>query len=294
MEVIMNSKNIDYFNKHTDFLSLRDLSDSTLKTYSSYLTQFLEWFETACPGKDVHNISWEVLRSYIFYLKTARKLKGNTINVHIATTADFFRHTLHRDWDKAQIPHQRFDTKLPNVPSRQEVNAIIDSCKNKKHRAELSLLYSSGIRVNELTRLHFCDILRTKKCIYIDKGKNRSARYAVLSEKVIRDLEAYYYYEYRTAKPSDWVFPGQKGDHICTESIRKVFAHQLESLGLSDKGYTLHSLRHAFGLHLYESGADLMSIKEAMGHKCLSSTTIYLTLGVGNGRTVTSPYDFKD
>ena len=73
--------------------------------------------------------------------------------------------------------------------------------------------------------------------------------------------------------------------------MRCVLRDQLELLGMADKGFNLHSLRHAFGLHLYESGADLMSIKEAMGHKSLSSTTIYLTLGVGNGRSVKSPYD---
>ena len=65
----------------------------------------------------------------------------------------------------------------------------------------------------------------------------------------------------------------------------------LTVLNLSDAGYTLHSLRHAFGLHLYESGTDIMTIKEAMGHKSLSSTSVYLTLGIGNGRSVTSPYD---
>ena len=71
-----------------------------------------------------------------------------------------------------------------------------------------------------------------------------------------------------------------------------TFIRQLNLNGMGESGFTLHSLRHAFGLHLYEAGTDLMSIKEAMGHKSLRSTTVYLTLGIGSGRSVKSPYDF--
>ena len=88
------------------------------------------------------------------------------------------------------------------------------------------------------------------------------------------------------------LFPGRPSDKpISDQSVRNVFNTALNRVGLDNRGFTLHSLRHAFGLHLYEAGVDLMSIKEAMGHKSLSSTTVYLTLGIGNGRSVTSPYD---
>lgn len=177
-------------------------------------------------------------------------LNPRTVNVHIAQLRDFYQYVLHRDWDRYQVPYLHYAQLLPCIPSRQEIHAIIDSFDNLKHKAEIALLYSSSIRVSELCRLHCGDILVSKKCIYISKSKNRSDRYAVLSDNAYRILR----------------------DYILTD-------------------YSLHSLRHAFGLHLYESGADLMSIKEAMGHKCISSTTVYLTLGIGNGRSVTSPYD---
>ena len=114
----------------------------------------------------------------------------------------------------------------------------------------------------------------------------------MLSDKAYDLLVAYIRASYKGAKPDDRLFPGQKaGTSISTETVRRVFSDALMRSGLSDAGFTPHSLRHAFGLHLYESGADLISIKEAMGHKSLSSTTIYLTLGIGNGRSVKSPYD---
>lgn len=290
----MNDNHAILINKHSEILSFRDLAEGTIATYISYLTTFLLWVEENFPDMEVLSLSWENLRSYIRFLKDVRKLNSRTVNVHIAQLRDFYYYVLHKDWDRKEIPFLRFDEHLPKVPSREQVAAIIDSISNPKHKAEIALLYSSGIRVSELCRLHCGDILHSKNCIYISRSKNRSDRYAVLSEKAYALLVSYIRTAYPGARKENWLFPGQK-DHtsINEQSIYNIFKRQLKALGLENEGFNLHSLRHAFGLHLYESGTDLISIKEAMGHKSLSSTTIYLTLGIGNGRSVKSPYDFE-
>ena len=288
----MNNTNQSLFNKHQDILSFRDLAPSTLSTYTSYLTSYINWVEDNLPEKALASVTWEEIRSYIRYLKDIRHLNPRTINVHISQLRDFFYYVLHKDWDNREVPLLHFDEKLPIVPTKAEVIALIDSINNPKHKAEIALLYSSGIRISELCRLKCKDIIRGCRCIHISKAKNRSERYAVLSEKALVLLVRYVKTSYRNATLESWLFPGQRpGTHICTGTVSRVFSAHLVDAGLSGKGYVPHSLRHAFGLHLYESGADLMSIKEALGHKSLSSTTIYLTLGVGNGRTVRSPYD---
>lgn len=288
----MNKHHNDLYQKFLDILSFRDLADGTISTYCSYLTQFLDWFEESFPDRPVDSVTWEELRSFVKYLKEVRKLNPRTVNVYIAQLRDFFQYTLHRDWDHYQLPYLRFDEKLPNVPTKDQINQIIDSISNPKHKAEIALLYSSGIRVSELCRLHCEDIYHSKNSIYVSPSKNRSDRYAVLSEKAYRVLLVYIRSSYPGAKKADWLFPGQKqGTHICEQSVANVFQKQLKLLGLSEEGYSLHSLRHGFGLHLYEAGTDLMTIKEAMGHKSLSSTETYLRLGIGNGRSVKSPYD---
>lgn len=132
----------------------------------------------------------------------------------------------------------------------------------------------------------------SKRAIFISKSKNRSERYAVLSEKALHLLIEYIRKDYPSAKKDDWLFPGQSaGHHINNQSVRNVFNKAVACAGLSSKGFTLHSCRHAFGLHLYEAGTDILTIKEALGHKSLASTEVYLTLGIGNGRSVKSPYD---
>lgn len=288
----MNETNSTQLKQHLDILSFRDLAPGTIRTYASYMTQFIEWTETQLSEKPLSDISWEELRSYFIYLKDVRKLNPRTINVHIAQLRDFYQYVLHKNWDRYQIPFLHYDELLPKVPSRMEVNALIDAVWNPKHKAELALLYSSGIRVSELSRLKCGDIFHSRQCIYISRSKNRSDRYAVLSEKAFHLLVAYIRLLHSHATKDDWLFPGQKsGSHINQQSIYNTFKKHLILLGLANSGYTLHSLRHAFGLHLYEAGTDIMAIKEAMGHKSLASTSVYLTLGIGNGRSVTSPYD---
>ncbi len=254
----------------------------------------LNGLSNGLPNRSIDSITWDEIRSFILFLKKDRGLSLRTVNVHIAQLRNFYRYVLHKDWDYLEVPCLRFDEHLPVVPTRDEVIAIISSIQNPKHRAEIALLYSSGIRVSELCRLHCNDIRMSTKSIYISVSKNRSDRYAILSEKALQHLIAYIRSEYPHAQKTDWLFPGQKaGEHISTQSVYETFRKQLAALGMQDKGYTLHSLRHAFGLHLYDAGVDIMTIKEAMGHKSLSSTAVYLALGIGNGRNVVSPYDFK-
>ena len=289
----MNAANTILLNKHKDILSFRDLAASTIATYVSYMMAFITWFEAEFGDRDVSTVTWEEIRSYVRHLKDIRKLNPRTINVHLAQLHDFFYYVLHRDWDRREVPTLRYDVHLPIVPSRNEVNAIIDSINNPKHKAEIALLYSSGMRVSEMCALRCRDIKRANRNIYIACSKNRSDRYAILSDKALDLLIKYIKSDYRGAKPDDWLFPGQRaGTHICEQSIYNLYIRHLIEIGFKDKGFNLHSLRHAFGLHLYDAGTDLMAIKEALGHKSLSSTQVYVTLGIGNGRTVKSPYDF--
>lgn len=287
----MNSINTELIRKQQEILSFRDLADGTISTYVSYLTQFINWVESDL-NKPVPDVSWAEIRSYVDHLRNNRGISNRTINVHIAQLHHFWHYVLKRDWDKYEVPFLRYDETLPNVPSVEEMNLIIDTISNLKHKAEIALLYSSGIRVSELSRLHCGDIHSSRSSIFISRSKNRSERYAVLSDKALSILKDYIRSCYPQASKDDWLFPGQRpGMHVNTQSVRNVFNQALIQAGLADSGFSLHSCRHAFGLHLYEAGTDLMSIKEALGHKSLASTEVYLTLGIGNGRSVRSPYD---
>ena len=283
-----------YVTKFTDMLTLRDLAESTVNNYTSYLNQFLDFIDTSLGGKLPEDVSWEEIRSYIHYLKDIRKLNNRSINPHIAQLIFFFKYVLHKDWDRYQVPFLRYDEYLPAVPTKAEMEKIIYSMGRTKYQCIIALMYSAGLRVSEVVRLRYEDISAERMQIHVAKSKNRAERKAILAKKMLNRL-CWHWVDSGKPDKSEYLFPGQKpGTHLSKESVRRVMKAHLVSIGMGDRGFTPHSCRHCFGLTLYEAGADLLSIRDAMGHKSVNSTTVYVSLGIGSDHGLTSPLDMED
>ena len=283
-----------YVTKFTDMLTLRDLAESTVNNYTSYLNQFLDFIDNFLGGKLPEYVSWEEIRSYILFLKNVRKLNNRSINPHIAQLIFFFKYVLHRDWDRYQVPFLRYDEYLPAVPTKTEMEKIIYSMPCNKYQCIIALMYSAGLRVSEVLNLRYKDISFQRMQIHVSKTKNRAERKAILAKKMKNRL--YWHWVYSGKPEADaFLFPGQKpGSHLSAESVRIVMKAHLVSIGMGDRGFTPHSCRHCFGLTLYESGADLLAIRDAMGHKSINSTTVYVSLGIGSDHGIVSPMDMED
>ena len=283
-----------YVTKFTDMLTLRDLAESTVNNYTSYLNQYLDFIDSSLGGKLPENVTWEEVRSYILYLKEVRKLSNRTINPHIAQLIFFFKYVLHRDWDRYQVPFLRYDEYLPAVPTKSEMEKIIYSMARTKYQCIIALMYSAGLRVSEAVSLRYEDISAERMQIHVAKSKNRAERKAILAKKMLNRL-CWHWVDSGKPDKSEYLFPGQKsGTHLSKESVRRVMKDHLISIGMGERGFTPHSCRHCFGLTLYESGADLLSIRDAMGHKSINSTTVYASLGIGSDHGLTSPMDMED
>lgn len=282
----------NYTKPFSEILSLRDLAESTVRNYLSYLNRFLDFLELFLGGTLPEDVTWDQLRSYIRYLQNDRRLNNRSINPHIAQLRDFFRYVLHRDWDTYQVPFLKFNSYLPAVPTKREMEHIIMTMQNLMYRCILAVMYSAGLRVSEAVRLTYDDISRTNMQIHVAVSKNRAERKAILAKKTLDMLTVYWF---RCGRPKGYLFSGQKkGSHISEETVRLIMKRHLKSIGMQDKGYTPHSCRHCFGLVLYESGADLLAIRDAMGHKSLGSTVVYVSLGIGSGHGLISPFDMED
>ena len=286
--------NRDSYIKHFEgILSLRDLAESTISNYLSFLNQFLDFIEKHLGGRLPEDVTWEDVRLYIHHLKDDRKLNPRSINPHIAQLRDFFRYVLHREWDPYQVPFLRYKEYLPDVPTKQEMERIIFSMPFSKYQCVITLMYSAGLRVNEALNLRYRDISFSRMQIHVTETKNRSERKAILAEKT-RNL--IYWHWVRSGKPdkNEFLFPSQKpGQHLSDESVRRKMKEHLDSIGMGDRGFTPHSCRHCFGLTLYELGVDLLAIRDAMGHKSINSTTLYVSLGIGSDHGIKSPFDME-
>ena len=263
---------MDYLNVYREMISLRGLTDHTVKSYSTYIRSYLDYLHTLLH-KQPEDVSWDELRDFIRWLQKERALSDRTINHCISQLRFFTMYVLHKPWDPTQLPMRKFDSFLPFVPTQKEAELFISTLSDLKPKAMVALMYSAGLRVGEVCSLHYRDIQRKNMRIHIAHSKNRSDRYAVLSQKAL-DILTDYWFAY--GRPSGWLFPKQTDPSRPIDTFyitRHMRAHE-ESLGWEHR-LPCHSFRHAFGTHLYENGTDLLTIKNLMGHKSLNSTLIY-------------------
>ena len=274
--------------KYQEMISLRGLTENTRKTYTSYLKAYFEYLQLYLH-KSPEEVSWEELRQFVFYLQQQRQLSNHTINHCIKQLRFFTIYVLHKPWDPYQLPYRKIDTFLPYVPSKEEVYSFISTIHDIKLKTMVSLMYSAGLRIGEVRLLRYHDVQRKKGRIHISKTKNRSDRYAILSQNMLNLLTQYWFAH---QKPEGWLFPqprNQKNPIDCQTISRNFNIHRTQ--GNHHHRITCHSMRHAFGTHLYEDGIDLLTIKKLLGHKSIQSTTIYVTLSSIDTDKVISPFD---
>lgn len=277
-----------YLNTFREMISLRGLTDHTTISYCTYIRVYLDYLSNILH-KAPEEVSWEELRDYIRWLQKSRDLSDRTINHAISQLRFFTVYVLHRSWDDTQLPMRKFDEYIPYVPSQEETWQFISSMPDLKQKTMVSLMYSSGLRIGEVCRLRYEDVDRKNLRLHISRCKNRSDRYAILSKAAL-DLLTQYWFE--CGRPTGYLFPKQWGGDGPIDTFflsRHIHAHE-DRLGW-ERRLTCHSFRHAFGTHLYENGTDLLTIKELMGHKSLSSTTIYVHLSGNTIRSTISPFD---
>lgn len=279
---------MDYLSTFREMISLRGLTDHTIKSYSTYIRAYLDYLDKVL-FKSPDEVSWDELRSFIHWLKSSKSLSDRTVNAAISQLRFFTLYVLHKPWDPTQLPLRKFDQYLPFVPSQMEVWTFISTIPDLKQKAMLALMYSSGLRIGEVCSLKYQDIERKNMRIHISHGKNRSDRFAILSKNAL-DILTDYWFSY--GRPMNWLFPKQHGADKPIDTFylsRHIHEHECR-LGWNHR-LTCHSFRHAFGTHLYENGIDLLTIKTLMGHKSINSTTIYVHLAQSALRQCKSPFD---
>lgn len=279
---------MDYLKRYRRMIALRGLTDHTVRSYSTYISAYLDYLATVVC-KYPSQATWNDMRRFIDWLQQTRGLSDRTINGVISQLRFFTLYVLHKPWDPYQLPIRKFDSYLPYVPTKDEIQTFISTLADLKQKAMVSLLYSAGLRIGEVCQLKYEDIERKNMRIHVSHGKNRSDRYAILSENTLAILTEYWR---AFGRPKGWLFPKQHDGSKPIDTfylMRHMRAHE-ERLGWEHR-ITCHSFRHAFGTHLYENGADLLTIKHLMGHKSLNSTMIYVHLASFSSRAVKSPFD---
>ncbi len=138
----------------------------------------------------------------------------------------------------------------------------------------LTTTYAAGLRVSEVVALQVAHLDSERMVIRIEQGKGRTDRYALLSERLLADLRAYW----RVFRPAPWLFPGSGRPPDRQAHARAGCSIAPRRARASPSAAGIHSLRHAFATHLIEAGCDLHTVQCLLGHRHVETTTRYLHL----------------
>ena len=279
----------DDFLRH---LRERNSSPHTIKAYSGDL----DIFSSYMGPRDWSKIDHVAIRGFLSHLYD-KGLSKTSVARALAAVRSLYR-WLAQEGVVEQNPAKlvstpRLPKKLPRVPTIEEMNTMLDAKMPEvasfpeRDRLMFELLYGCGIRNSELVGINLEDISLSNEAILI-RGKGKKERYVPFGGSAAAALSAYLPWRHRLLatlkKPS--IFRGsppllvnQRGGRLTTRSVGRIIKQIAIAKGLSPEVHP-HTLRHAFGTHMLEEGADLRAIQELLGHERLATTQRYTQLSV--------------
>ena len=267
----------------TEDMQVRNLALNTQTSYLQQVSLFARHFE-----KSPEQLGPEDIRNYQVYLTNERKLAPGSVLIAVAALRFLYKVSLRKEWTfEDVIPAPKKPQTLPIVLSPEEVLQFLSCVAGTMHRAILSTCYAAGLRISEAVRLTIPDIDSARMVIRIDQGKGQKDRYVMLSPR-LRDILRNWW---RVEKPKHWLFPGDiEGQHISKDAVEQA-CQKARARCPIPKPITPHSLRHAFAVHLLESGTDVRTIQLLLGHRSLATTARYLRIATTRVCATSSPLD---
>ncbi len=281
----------------------RGASEHTVRAYSREIRSFAKYLSEELGGAGLAKVEHLHIRAYLAILYDRGLTKASAARA-LAAIRSWFK-WLAKEGRVQQNPALLVSTPkqaahLPRVPSVEEVNRVLDTVDEagawpERDRVIFELLYGCGIRNSELCGLDMRSVRWADDCILV-RGKGKKERLVPLGDEAARALRAYL--PVREAK----LLAAGKGDlvtngalmmnlrmrgtcRLTTRSVGRIVKAIAQRRGLAADVHP-HTLRHAFGTHMLEEGADLRAIQEMLGHERLSTTQRYTQLTVGQVQQV--------
>ncbi len=278
-------------NQYLEYLEIeRDRSQKTIENYNHYLEKFLRWSKIKSAG----DITEDLVRRYRLWLnrfldEKEKPLKKITQNYHIVALRSFLKYLAKRDIKT--LPAEKIElgkTARREVEflESEEIDRILEASsgadlKSLRDRAILEILYSSGLRVSELTSLNR-DQVNLKTQEFSVRGKGGKTRVVFISDQAKSALERYL--DKRSdVDPAVFARIGikrlekkNKSDNLrlTPRSIQRIVKYYAAKAGIV-KDVHPHTLRHSFATDLIQNGADIRSVQEMLGHSSVTTTQIY-------------------
>src|SRR3954454_1128853 len=264
-------------------LERQETSPQTRRAYQLDLLHFANWFaqsvgETFSPEV----ITPTDVREYRGYLLNVEKRQPATVNRRLAALRRFFR------WAKAlglakELPTENVKgvASAPRAPhwlEKREVDRLIRTVERHSNTRDLAIVLTlrhTGIRVSELSNLTLSDVETSERKGSLTVRSGKGGKFRVLPLNVDARRAIANYLEVRPTVSADELFIGQRGQGVSSQAVELLVTKSGRLAGLED--VTPHTLRHSFGKHALDAGADLVSVSALLGHQRLETTAIYTT-----------------
>lgn len=264
------------------YLAQLRYSESTVATYKESLRTFLRFLD----GKALHEINQaDFVRfntDYILrnnYSVSYQNQVVNALKIYFSNYHDL-------PFDSSFLERPKKEKRMPIILSLQEVERLLNTIENIKHKSMITLIYACGLRSGELLSLKISDIDSDRMIIHIKAAKGKKDRIVPLPNAAL-ELLRHYFKQYR---PEVFLFNGKSAAQYSKSSLQSVFKKAVAQARIG-KPCTLHSLRHSFATHLLENGVNLRYIQEILGHSSPRTTQIYTHVTNEGSRKVRSPLE---
>jgi site-specific recombinase XerD len=271
----------------------KNCSKLTIRDYRHYLDVFNEWFDTTQPGKGLKDLDLATVRKYRVFLANRADSKGLTLqrvtqNYYIIALRSFLRFLIKNDYqtlEPSKIDLPKTESRSLKFLEKEQVDRLVTSVDTSteegiRDRTILELLFSTGLRVSELTSLNH-DQVNIERREFGVIGKGRKVRLVFVSDRAADWIKMYLDKREDIFKPlfirySGKVLEENGGERmrLTARSVERIVKKYVRKARIPVDA-TVHTLRHSFATDLLTNGADIRSVQEMLGHKNIATTQIY-------------------
>jgi len=264
----------------------RGYSSHTVSAYRADLLRFMAYLGTGGSPPDLEKIDRYNLRGFLGCL-VSKGYSSATVIRNLASLRSFFRYLCRQGVLRSNptrgLPAPKREKILPKFLTIQEMAEILEAPvaedpKGWRNHAIVELFYSTGIRLSELVGLRIGSIDFLGGSIRV-RGKGKKERIVPIGRKASLSIRRYLKSREDGNRDTAPLFTARKGSPVSARQVQRIVRAMLSSAA-HRRGYSPHAIRHSFATHLLENGADILSVKELLGHSSLSTTQIYTHLTV--------------
>jgi site-specific recombinase XerD len=248
-----------------ELMFLKNFSSKTIKSYNSCILNISNKIK-----KEPQEITELDLREFLLKNK---KYSSSTRMGIINAFKCYYRLIFDKDFNHKVLPRPKVEQKQPDILSIEEVQSLINSIQNLKHKSIFSLMYSCAMRVSEVCNLKVKDLDSKNDKIIIKNGKGKIDRIVMLDPNLLILLREYWV----SYKTSDYLFEGAKGGRYSEKSIQCLVKSAVNKNGIR-KRISSHSLRHSCLTQMIKDGVDLRTVQKIAGHKNINTTASYIKI----------------